>query len=81
MKSFSDTELASLSFQILIICGAKLVIEHRAAAVPTTDGSAKGSTGSPLAVTGGTVSIAALMLGLLALALGAVIRRRRVREN
>ncbi|WP_292899077.1 alpha-L-arabinofuranosidase C-terminal domain-containing protein [Microbacterium sp.] len=65
---------------------AAVSVEIRAAATPgtvppTTDGSAKGSTGSPLAVTGGTVSIAALMLGLLALALGAVIRRRRVREN
>ena len=60
---------------------ASVPVEIRAAATPgTTPPTTNGQTpaaSTPLAVTGGTVSIAALVLGLLALVAGVAIRRRR----
>lgn len=62
---------------------AAVGIEVRAAAgsttpvVPAAPAAAAGSTPSPLAVTGGVVSGAALALGLLAVLIGAALKRRR----
>ncbi|MGQ7359622.1 LPXTG cell wall anchor domain-containing protein, partial [Streptococcus suis] len=62
---------------------ASVPVQIRAAASGVTPPVPTAPTATaPLAVTGGTVSIAALVLGLLALAAGVVIRRRRrVGEN
>ncbi len=56
---------------------ASVPVLIRAAAVVTPPVPTAPAATTPLAVTGGTVSIAALVLGLLALAAGVVIRRRR----